>query len=171
MLSKFPFPWKSAGFRLDGHLRDEVPVVEVRLVLRVALLGPVARGAAALDVVPLHQLTVVTLPLRALPLALRVRGLGHLALAAEREVGGLVTAGHAGLGAGRADRPLLAAAGRHAAARQHGGLRGLLRGELLRRGLGLHLLPQQRNVLNALQLTRVPEKPAITELERAQNIF
>ena len=36
---------------------------------------------------------------------------------------------------------------------------GLLRGHLLGRGLGLHLLPEQRDVLDALQLARVAEEP------------
>ena len=41
---------------------------------------------------------------------------------------------------------------------QDGGLGGLLGGQLLGRGLGLHLLAEERNVLDTLQLTRITEE-------------
>ena len=42
-----------------------------------------------------------------------------------------------------------------------GGVGGVLRGQLLRGGLRLHLLAQQRDVLDALELRGVAEEPAI----------
>ena len=81
----------SAGLSLDGDLRYEMTIIKVTLGFRFPFLGPVSGGRTPLDVVSLHQLTVVPLPLQSFSLPLVLLPVNAGSVVTHGQVCGLIT--------------------------------------------------------------------------------